>query len=121
MGWTAKAPRWAIAYKFAARQAETVVENIIVNVGRTGVLTPGAVLRPVNISGVTVSLSTRFTPEGEISRLNVKIGDTVLVERAGDVIPKVVRVVKQGEHRHPYHMPGKHCQVCGMLRGDSRR
>ncbi len=111
LGWTAKAPRWAIAYKFAARQAETVVEDIIVNVGRTGVLTPGAVFRPVNIGGVTVSLSTLHN-EDEIERLGVEIGDTVLVQRAGDVIPQVVRVVRQGEHRRPFHMP-KHCPICG--------
>ena len=111
LGWTAKAPRWAIAYKFAARQAETVVEDIGVNVGRTGALTPGAMLRPVNVGGVTVSLATLHN-EDEIERLGVQIGDTVLVERAGDVIPKVVRVVKQGEHRRPFHMP-RHCPVCG--------
>ena len=111
LGWTAKAPRWAIAYKFAARQAETIVENIIVIVGRTGTLTPGAVLRPVIIGGVTVSLSTLHN-EDEIERLGVQIGDTVLVERAGDVIPKVVRVVKPGEHRHPFHMPLT-CPACG--------
>jgi DNA ligase (NAD+) len=111
LGWTAKAPRWAIAYKFAARQAETVVEDIGVNVGRTGVLTPGAMLRPVNIGGVTVSLSTLHN-EDEIERLGLQIGDTVLVERAGDVIPKVVRVVKPGEHRRPFHMPVT-CPACG--------
>jgi DNA ligase (NAD+) len=111
LGWTARAPRWAIAYKFAARQAETVVEDISVNVGRTGVLTPGAVLRPVNIGGVTVSLSTLHN-EDEIERLGVQIGDAVLVERAGDVIPKVVRVVRHGQHRRPFHMP-KRCPVCG--------
>jgi DNA ligase (NAD+) len=111
LGWTAKAPRWAIAYKFAARQAETIVEDIIVSVGRTGVLTPGAVLRPVIIGGVTVSLSTLHN-EDEIERLGVQIGDTVLVERAGDVIPKVVRVVRQGEHRRPFHMP-RTCPACG--------
>jgi DNA ligase (NAD+) len=111
LGWTAKAPRWAIAYKFAARQAETIVEDIIVSVGRTGVLTPGAVLRPVIVGGVTVSLSTLHN-EDEIARLGVEIGDTVLVERAGDVIPKVVRVVKRGENRRPFHMP-KTCPACG--------
>jgi DNA ligase (NAD+) len=111
LGWTAKAPRWAIAYKFAARQAETIVEDIIVSVGRTGTLTPGAVLRPVIVGGVTVSLSTLHN-EDEIERLGLQIGDTVLVERAGDVIPKVVRVVKPGEHRRPFHMP-RTCPACG--------
>ncbi|HYK60568.1 MAG TPA: NAD-dependent DNA ligase LigA [Bryobacteraceae bacterium] len=111
LGWTAKAPRWAIAYKFAARQAETVVEDITVNVGRTGVLTPTAVLKPVNVGGVTVSRATLHN-EDEIERLGVQSGDTVLLERAGDVIPHVVRVVKQGEHRRKFHMP-RHCPICG--------
>jgi DNA ligase (NAD+) len=111
LGWTAKAPRWAIAYKFPARQEQTVVENIDVQVGRTGVLTPVAHLRPVNVGGVTVSRATLHN-ENEIERLGVHIGDTVLVERSGDVIPKVVRVVKQGEHRRAFRMP-KHCPVCG--------
>ena len=111
LGWTAKAPRWAIAYKFAARQAETEVENIDVNVGRTGALTPVAFLRPVKIGGVMVSRATLHN-EDEIARLGVQIGDTVLVERSGDVIPKVVRVVKEGEHRRAVHMPRK-CPVCG--------
>jgi DNA ligase (NAD+) len=111
LGWTAKAPRWAIAYKFAARQAETVVEDITVNVGRTGVLTPTAVLKPVNVGGVTVSRATLHN-EDEIDRLGVQSGDTVLLERAGDVIPHVVRVVKHGEHRRKFHMP-RHCPICG--------
>ena len=111
LGWTAKAPRWAIAYKFAARQDETVVENIGVKVGRTGALTPVAHLRPVIVGGVTVSRATLHN-EDEIERLGFKIGDTVLVERSGDVIPKVVRVVKEGEHRRAFHMPHK-CPVCG--------
>ena len=111
LGWTAKAPRWAIAYKFPARQAETVVEDIGVNVGRTGALTPAAILRPVNIGGVTVSRATLHN-EDEIGRLGVQIGDTVLVERAGDVIPKVVRVVKEGADRRRFKMPEK-CPVCG--------
>jgi DNA ligase (NAD+) len=111
LGWTAKAPRWAIAYKFAARQEETVLESIEVNVGRTGAVTPWARLKPVNIGGVTVSKATLHN-EDEIERLGVQGGDRVLVERAGDVIPKVVRVVKEGDHRKPFSMP-RHCPVCG--------
>jgi DNA ligase (NAD+) len=111
LGWTAKAPRWAIAYKFAARQAETLLESIEVNVGRTGAVTPWARLKPVNIGGVTVSKATLHN-EDEIGRLEVQGGDRVLVERAGDVIPKVVRVVQPGDHRTPFRMP-KHCPVCG--------
>ena len=111
LGWTAKFPRWAIAYKFAAQQAETVVVDIGVNVGRTGALTPGAMFRPVNVGGVMVSMSTLHN-EDEIARLGLQIGDTVLVERAGDVIPKVVRVVSEGKDRRPFHMP-KTCPVCG--------
>src|SRR6185503_16310513 len=103
--------RWAIAYKFAARQEETLLESIEVNVGRTGAVTPWARLKPVNIGGVTVSKATLHN-EDEIERLGVQGGDRVLVERAGDVIPKVVRVVRQGEHRMPFRMP-RHCPVCG--------
>ena len=111
LGWTAKAPRWAIAFKFPAQQAQTVVDNIGVQVGRTGALTPVAHLKPVNIAGVTVSRATLHN-EDEIVRLGVEIGDTVLIERSGDVIPKVVRVMKQGADRRPFRMP-KHCPVCG--------
>jgi len=111
MGWTAKAPRWAIAFKFPARQAETVVENIEVQVGRTGALTPVARLKPVNVSGVTVANATLHN-EDEIERLGLHIGDTVIIERSGDVIPKVVRVVKQSDSRKPFRMPS-HCPVCG--------
>jgi len=111
LGWTAKAPRWAIAYKFPARQEETLLESIEVNVGRTGAVTPWARLKPVNIGGVTVSRATLHN-EDEIERLGVQGGDRVLVERAGDVIPKVVRVIRHGEHRMPFRMP-KHCPVCG--------
>ena len=111
LGWTAKAPRWAIAIKFPARQEQTVIENIGVQVGRTGALTPVAHLAPVVVSGVTVTRATLHN-EDEIARLGVQIGDTVLLERSGDVIPKVVRVVQAGEHRRPFQMP-KHCPVCG--------
>ncbi len=111
LGWRHKAPRWAIAFKFPARQEETVVEDIGVSVGRTGTLTPGAFFRPVNVGGVMVSKATLHN-EDEVERLGVQIGDTVLVERAGDVIPHVVRVVKEGEHRRPFRMPAT-CPVCG--------
>src|SRR5579872_719047 len=111
LGWTSKAPRWAIAYKYAARQASTVVEGIGVQAGRTGALTPVAHLRPVPVGGVTVSRATLHN-EDEIARLGVEIGDEVLVERSGDVIPRVVRVITQGGERRPFHMP-RHCPVCG--------
>ena len=111
LGWTAKAPRWAIAVKFPARQEETEVQNIEVQVGRTGALTPVAHLTPVVVAGVTVSRATLHN-EDEIERLRVQIGDRVLIERSGDVIPKVVRVVKEGEHRRKFRMPS-HCPVCG--------
>jgi len=111
LGWTAKAPRWAIAFKFPARQEKTVIQGIEVQVGRTGALTPVAHLKPVAIGGVTVTRATLHN-EDEIARLGVEIGDTVLVERSGDVIPKVVRVVEQAPERKPFHMP-KHCPVCG--------
>jgi DNA ligase (NAD+) len=111
LGWTAKAPRWAIAFKFPAQQRSTTIENIEVQVGRTGTLTPVAHLAPVTVGGVTVTRATLHN-EDEIARLGVEIGDQVLIERSGDVIPKVVRVVKQGEERRPFRMP-KHCPVCG--------
>ncbi|MEP7354412.1 MAG: NAD-dependent DNA ligase LigA [Acidobacteriota bacterium] len=111
LGWTAKAPRWAIAFKFAARQERTRVLDIQVSVGRTGALTPTAYLEPVGIGGVTVSRATLHN-EDEIGRLDVQIGDLVLVERAGDVIPKVVRVLEQAPDRRPFVMP-RTCPECG--------
>ncbi len=111
LGYTAKAPRWAIAFKYPARQEATVVRDILVQVGRTGTLTPVAVLEPMQVGGVTVSRSTLHNMD-EIERLGVQIGDTVLIERAGDVIPHVVRVVRPGPHRRPFRMPEK-CPVCG--------
>ena len=111
LGWTAKAPRWAIAFKYAARQAETVVESISVQVGRTGALTPVAHLRPVEVGGVKVSRATLHNQD-EIERLGLLIGDSVIIERSGDVIPKVVRVSSPGSPRTPFHMPPS-CPVCG--------
>jgi DNA ligase (NAD+) len=111
LGWTAKAPRWAIAFKYPPRQQSTLLENIDVQVGRTGVLTPVARLRPVVVSGVTVTNATLHN-EDEIERLGVHVGDTVTIERSGDVIPKVVRVDKHGDDCRPFAMP-KACPVCG--------
>ncbi|PYX64746.1 MAG: DNA ligase (NAD(+)) LigA [Acidobacteria bacterium] len=114
LGYTGKAPRWAIAYKYAARGGTTKVEDIIVQVGRTGKLTPVAMLRPVPIGGTTVSRATLHNMD-EIERLGVKIGDWVEVERGGDVIPKVVRVVDDKDHprgHKSFHMPER-CPVCG--------
>jgi DNA ligase (NAD+) len=111
LGFTSKAPRWAIAYKYPARQETTVVNNIEVNVGRTGALTPVALLQPVQVGGVTVSRCTLHNMD-EIDRLGVQIGDTVLLERAGEVIPHILKVVKEGNPRKPFRMP-KNCPVCG--------
>jgi DNA ligase (NAD+) len=111
LGYTAKAPRWAIAFKYAARQAATTVEDISIQVGRTGAVTPVAHLQPVEVSGVTVSRATLHN-EDEIARLGLQIGDAVIIERSGDVIPKVVRVQALGSYRKPFRMPAK-CPVCG--------
>lgn len=111
LGFTAKSPRWAIAYKYPARQETTVVNDIRVQVGRTGALTPVAILEPVQVGGVTVSRSTLHNMD-EVARLGVQIGDTVLVERAGEVIPHVLKVVKEGKHRKPFQIP-KTCPECG--------
>jgi DNA ligase (NAD+) len=111
LGFTAKAPRWAIAYKYPARQAVTLVEDIGVQVGRTGALTPVAFLKPVEVGGVTVSRATLHN-EDEIGRLGLAIGDEVVIERSGDVIPKVVRVSAMGSYRRAFSMPTV-CPVCG--------
>ena len=111
LGFTSKAPRWAIAYKYPAHQETTVVKEILVSVGRTGVLTPFAVFEPVQIGGVTVVKSTLHNAD-EVERLNVHAGDTVLVERAGEVIPHVLKVVKHGTEEKVFKMP-RECPVCG--------
>ncbi len=114
LGYTGKAPRWAIAYKYAARSGITQIEDINVQVGRTGKLTPVAFLKPVPIGGTTVSRATLHNQD-EIERLGVKIGDWVMVERGGDVIPKVVKVIEDKDYprgTREFHMP-EHCPVCG--------
>jgi DNA ligase (NAD+) len=114
LGFTGKAPRWAVAYKFTARGGVTRLEDIAVQVGRTGKLTPVAVLSAVAIGGITVTRATLHNAD-EIERLGVKIGDYVRVERGGDVIPKIVEVVEDKEHPRgdrQFHFPS-HCPVCG--------
>jgi len=113
LGFTAKAPRWATAYKYAARAAVTQLRDIGVKVGRTGTLTPVALLDPVALGGVTVSRATLHN-EDEIRRLDLWAGDMVQVERGGDVIPKVVRVVEKGPRLAEFRMP-EHCPVCGGM------
>ncbi len=114
-GYTSKAPRWAIAYKYPARQASTQVLDIIVQVGRTGALTPVAILEPVLLAGTTVSRATLHN-EDEIKRLDVRIGDHVMIEKSGEIIPKVLQVVlskRTGKERE--FVPPTHCPVCGGL------
>ena len=113
LGSVAKSPRWAVAYKYPAHQATTAVRDIFVGVGRTGALTPVALMEPVEVGGVTVSRATLHN-EDEIRRKDVRIGDTVVVQRAGDVIPEVVEVVKDKRtgKEVEFEMPDK-CPVCG--------
>src|SRR5947199_5439212 len=117
LGFTAKSPRWAIAYKYEAERVETRLLNIVIQVGRTGILTPVAVLEPVLVSGSTVGRATLHN-EDEIKRKDIRIGDTVVIEKAGEVIPAVVAVVKSKRPRDakPFdfseHLHGK-CPVCG--------
>src|SRR5262245_45254194 len=111
LGSTSKSPRWAIAVKFRARQATTKLVNIRVQVGRTGALTPVAVLEPVQLGGTTIRNATLHN-EDEIERLGLQINDRVLLERGGDVIPKIVSVVEQAPDRIPFTVPAR-CPVCG--------
>jgi len=113
LGMKSRSPRWAIAYKFAPRKEFTVVQDIVVSVGRTGTLTPVALLKPVEVGGVTISRATLHNAD-EVARKDIRLGDTVKVERAGDVIPAIAeRVPVPGEQRgNPFCMPD-HCPVCG--------
>jgi DNA ligase (NAD+) len=117
LGFTAKSPRWAIAYKYAAERVQTRLNDILIQVGRTGILTPVAVLEPVLVSGSTVGRATLHN-EDEIKRKDIRIGDTVVIEKAGEVIPAVIEVVKSKRPRDakPFdfakHIHGK-CPVCG--------
>jgi len=113
LGSVSRSPRWAIACKFAAEQATTVIEDIIIQVGRTGTLTPVALMKPVRVAGVMVSRATLHNQD-EINKKNVHIGDTVIVQRAGDVIPEIVRTVEPSAHQNepPFGIPDN-CPVCG--------
>ncbi|MBC7838588.1 MAG: NAD-dependent DNA ligase LigA [Nitrospiraceae bacterium] len=117
LGMKSRSPRWAIAYKFTPRKEITIVQDIVISVGRTGTLTPVALLKPVEVGGVTISRATMHNAD-EVARKDIRIGDTVKVERAGDVIPAIAeRVPVSGEQRNaPFHMPD-HCPVCGSTIG----
>ncbi len=113
LGELSRSPRWAVAFKFPPQQEHTVVEDIFASVGRTGALTPVAKLRPVRVGGVTVSNASLHNQD-EVDRKDVRVGDTVVVQRAGDVIPQVVKVLKEKRRRgaRRYRLPGS-CPVCG--------
>jgi|CXWL01.1.fsa_nt_gi DNA ligase (NAD+) len=113
LGSTARAPRWAVAYKFPAEQSTSIVENIVIQVGRTGAITPVAELKPTFLDGSTVSRATLHN-EDELKRKDVRVGDTVIIRKAGDIIPEVVQVLKEMRtgREHPFVFPKK-CPGCG--------
>jgi len=113
LGFTAREPRWALAYKYPPEQKETVIEDIIASVGRTGVITPVAIMKPVNLRGVTVQRATLHNQD-EVDKKDVRVGDHVIIQRAGEVIPEVVKVLKDKRKgsAKPYKIPDK-CPVCG--------
>ncbi|MCL6120222.1 MAG: NAD-dependent DNA ligase LigA [Deltaproteobacteria bacterium] len=111
LGEISKSPRWAVAYKFSAKQESSDIIDIEVSVGRTGILTPVAILKPVNIGGVVVKRATLHNQD-EIDKKNINIGDKVLVERSGDVIPEVVKVISKGRHGGAFKLPA-FCPCCG--------
>jgi DNA ligase (NAD+) len=111
LGATAHGPRWAVAFKFPAERGRTKLNDIIIQVGRTGVLTPVACLEPVNLGGVLISRASLHNAD-EIARKDFRIGDTVEIQRAADVIPQVLSVVSRGTDSAPFQFPGK-CPVCG--------
>ncbi|MDJ0744384.1 MAG: NAD-dependent DNA ligase LigA [Xenococcaceae cyanobacterium MO_167.B27] len=115
LGFTQKFPRWAIAFKYPAEEAPTIVKDIIVNVGRTGAVTPMAIMQPVQLAGTTVQRATLHN-SSRVSELDIRIGDTVIIRKAGEIIPEVLRVIKElrPTQNQPYKMPS-HCPECNSL------